>query len=137
MVRRLFSALSARPVGSERDKCTRSSHLRTCTAHALSLLHRRPGTLRPLPTDALAIPMLCLGGRLPDKQGAVITLDLSNAAAAPGGGAAADLTAWGEFHNGVAAGEPVAFGAPTLSCASVLYSAEVRQTSRCWCIFRV
>ena len=67
---------------------------------------RDPGTLRPLPTDALAIPMLCLGGRLPDKQGAIITLDLSNAAAAPGGGAAADLTAWGEFHNGVAAGTP-------------------------------
>ena len=53
--------------------------------------------------------MLCLGGRLPDKQGAIITLDLSNAAAAPGGGAAADLTAWGEFHNGVAAGEHPAF----------------------------
>ncbi len=77
--------------------------------HALlSLAPCRSGTLRPLPTDALAIPMLCLGGRLPDKQGAIITLDLSNAAAAPGGGAAADLTAWGEFHNGVAAGERLA-----------------------------
>ncbi len=61
--------------------------------------------------------MLCLGGRLPDKQGAIITLDLSNAAAAPGGGAAADLTAWGEFHNGVAAGEAIftcVYGAPGL-----------------------
>ena len=62
------------------------------------------GTLQPLPTDALAIPMLCLGGRLPDKHGAIITLDLAGAGPPPGGGAAADITAWGEFHNGVAAG---------------------------------
>lgn len=63
------------------------------------------GTLLPLPTDALPIPTLCLGGRLPDKHGAIIILDLTSAAPAPGGGASAELTAWGEFHNGVAAGE--------------------------------
>ena len=62
------------------------------------------GTLQPLPTDALPIPTLCLGGRLPDKHGAIIILDLTNAAPAVGGGASAELTAWGEFHNGVAAG---------------------------------
>ena len=69
------------------------------------------GTLLPLPTDALPMPTLCLGGRLPDKHGAIIILDLTTAAPAPGGGASAELTAWGEFHNGVAAGmypiEPV------------------------------
>jgi hypothetical protein len=36
-------------------------------------------------------------------QGAttVVNLDLSAAQPAPGGGAAADFTAWPEFHNGV------------------------------------
>lgn len=57
-----------------------------------------------MPTDAMPIPTLCLGGRLPDKHGAIIILDLTNAAPAVGGGASAELTAWGEFHNGVAAG---------------------------------
>ena len=66
--------------------------------------HPITGTLLPLPTDALPIPTLCLGGRLPDKHGAVIILDLTGAAPAPGGGASAELSAWGEFHNGVAAG---------------------------------
>ncbi len=33
-----------------------------------------------------------------------VVLDLSAAQPAPGGGAAADVTAWPEFHNGVAAG---------------------------------
>ena len=74
---------------------------------------RAAGTLQPLPTDALAIPMLCLGGRLPDKHGAIITLDLASAGPAPGGGAAADVTAWGEFHNGVAAGADLLNAAQT------------------------
>ena len=63
------------------------------------------GTLRPLTTEALAIPPLSLAGRLPEQHNAVINLDLAAATPAPGGGAAADFTAWPEFHNGVAAGE--------------------------------
>lgn len=62
------------------------------------------GTLKPLPTEALAIPPLSLAGRLPEQHNAIINLDLTAATPAPGGGAAADFTAWPEFHNGVAAG---------------------------------
>ena len=61
------------------------------------------GTLRPIPTEPLCIPDLCLAGRLPQQHNAVFNLDLSAANAVPG--AAADVTAWPEFHNGVAAGE--------------------------------
>jgi len=50
----------------------------------------------------LCIPDLCLAGRLPQQHNAVFNLDLSAANAVPG--AAADVTAWPEFHNGVAAG---------------------------------
>ena len=60
------------------------------------------GTLRPIPTEPLCIPDLCLAGRLPQQHNAVFNLDLSAANAVPG--AAADVTAWPEFHNGVAAG---------------------------------
>ena len=62
------------------------------------------GTLRLLPTDPFTIPPLCMAGRLPEKQNATINLDLSSAA--PAGGACTDVTAWPEFHNGAAAGEP-------------------------------
>ncbi len=48
------------------------------------------------------MPDLCLAGRLPQQHNAVFNLDLSAANAVPG--AAADVTAWPEFHNGVAAG---------------------------------
>ena len=64
----------------------------------------RTGTLAPLPTEPLPIPPLCLSGRLPEQNNAVVNLDLTQAHVAPGGGAAADVTAWPEFHNGVAAG---------------------------------
>ncbi len=62
------------------------------------------GTMRPLPTEPLPIPPLCLSGRLPQQQNAIVNLDLTQSQAPPGGGAAADITAWPEFHNGVAAG---------------------------------
>ena len=65
-----------------------------------------PGTLRPLPTEPLPVPALCLAGRLPEQHNAVVNLDLTSAQPAPGGGAAADTTAWPEFHNGAAAGMP-------------------------------
>ena len=61
------------------------------------------GTLRPIPTEPLCIPDLCLAGRLPQQHNAVFNLDLSAANAVLG--AAADVTAWPEFHNGVAAGK--------------------------------
>ena len=50
------------------------------------------------------MPALCLAGRLPEQQNAVVNLDLTAAQPAPGGGAAADITAWPEFHNGAASG---------------------------------
>ena len=62
------------------------------------------GTLQPAPTQALEIPQLCLAGCLPEQHNAIVNLDLTSAAPAPGGGAYADFTAWPEFHNGVAAG---------------------------------
>ncbi len=52
------------------------------------------------------MPALCLAGRLPEQHNAVVNLDLTAAQPAPGGGAAADTTAWPEFHNGAAAGAP-------------------------------
>ena len=58
----------------------------------------------PVPTEALAVPALCLAGRLAEQQGAVVNLDLSGEQPAPSSGAVAELTAWPEFHNGVAAG---------------------------------
>lgn len=53
----------------------------------------------------MVIPPLCLSGRLPEQQNAQVNLDLSAAQPPLGGGAAADVTAWAEFHNGVAGGE--------------------------------
>ena len=51
------------------------------------------------------MPPLCLAGRLTAHNDAVLQLDRSILASAPGGGAESDLSAWPEFHNGVAAGE--------------------------------
>ena len=84
--------------------------LSTWTCHLLQpdtcadALHAGAGTLRPAPTQPLEMPPLCLAGYLPEQHNATVNLDLSSAAAAPGGGALADFTAWPEFHNGVAAG---------------------------------
>ena len=122
--------------------------------------------MRPLPTEPVTFPALCLAGRLPEQQNATVNLDLTHAQVsavcrlpiphgcrlrpnepdigcagshpllaraklhvwdsagdivklhswqwnymvccvqhAPGGGASADVTAWPEFHNGVATGE--------------------------------
>ncbi|PSC69420.1 anaphase-promoting complex subunit 1 isoform X2 isoform B [Micractinium conductrix] len=80
------------------------------------------GTLRPLPTEPLHIPPLCLAGRLPEQNNAVVNLDLSAAQAAVGGGALAEQTAWPEFHNGVAAGLRLAPGAHQLTRTWVVYN---------------
>ncbi|GIM09537.1 hypothetical protein Vretimale_13366 [Volvox reticuliferus] len=64
-------------------------------------------TGRPLPTEpTAAVPSMCLAGLVPDSLTGhtVVNLDLSTAQPAPGGGAAADFTAWPEFHNGAAEG---------------------------------
>lgn len=81
-----------------------------------------PGTLRPLPTELLDIPLLNLSGMLPEQQNAVVKLDLALTAPAPGGGATADFTAWPEFHNGVAAGKLCTYPVP---------SAQARQQLTC------
>ena len=78
------------------------------------------GTLRPIPTEPLCIPDLCLAGRLPQQHNAVFNLDLSAANAVPG--AAADVTAWPEFHNGVAAGIRLAPGGGGLTRTWVVYN---------------
>ncbi|GAX79204.1 hypothetical protein CEUSTIGMA_g6644.t1 [Chlamydomonas eustigma] len=72
------------------------------------------GTLKPLPSETVEVPALCLTGLLnvdqrtqPSKPSSAppsLQLDLSTAIPALGGGATADITAWSEFHNGVAAG---------------------------------
>lgn len=66
--------------------------------------------------ERLVVPLLCLSGVVPGPSGdsgpsngrSVVNLDLTNAQPAAGGGAAADVTAWCEFHNGVAAGLKIA-----------------------------
>lgn len=60
----------------------------------------------------MVVPLLCLSGVVPGPAGdsgpnngrVLVNLDLTNAQPAAGGGAAAEVTAWCEFHNGVAAG---------------------------------
>lgn len=42
------------------------------------------GTARPLPTEPLVIPPLCLSGVVPDQHFATVNLDLSTAQPAPG-----------------------------------------------------
>jgi hypothetical protein len=44
------------------------------------------GTLRTLPGEVLRPPALCLSGLASEAPRCVVTMDLSNAAAAPGGG---------------------------------------------------
>lgn len=65
----------------------------------------RPGTRALLPTEALAVPPLVVAGRLTAQNDAIAQLDMSQLGKASGGGAASDVTAWPDFHNGVAAGE--------------------------------
>jgi anaphase-promoting complex subunit 1 len=62
--------------------------------------------------EHVVVPLLCLSGVVPSPAGdsgpnngrVLVNLDLTNAQPAAGGGAAAEVTAWCEFHNGVAAG---------------------------------
>ena len=75
--------------------------MRTIAAHLTTLHQNRPrgaradclragrgaltlGTLHPLPTEPLHIPTLCMAGRLPEQNNAVVNLDLSAAPPAPG-----------------------------------------------------
>ena len=69
-----------------------------CTAAAAA------GTVQPLPTQGLGVPPLALGGRLTQHNDAITQLATAALPDAAGGGAMCDLSAWPEFHNGVAAG---------------------------------
>ena len=71
------------------------------------------GLATPLPTEALDIPPLQLGGRLPQND-ALIKLDL---ALLP-----ADHAAWPEFHNGVAAALRLALGQTSISRTWIVYN---------------
>lgn len=112
------------------------------------------GTLRPLPTEPLRIPVLCLAGRLPEQNNALVNLDLSATAPAPGrwrtrrppfpapsfemldcaiaahactgGGGFSEYTAWAEFHNGVAAGLRLAPGGHQLTRTWIVYNKPVQ-----------
>ncbi|GAB4821235.1 hypothetical protein N2152v2_008281 [Parachlorella kessleri] len=79
-------------------------------------------TLHPLPTEPLHIPVLCMAGRLPEQNNAVVNLDLSAAPPAPGSGAFCDYTAWPEFHNGVAAGLRLAPSGHQLTRTWIVYN---------------
>lgn len=61
-------------------------------------------THRALPTEPLSIPELNLSAILPDRNNARFKFDFTTTNVAPSGGALAEITAWPEFHNGVAAG---------------------------------
>lgn len=67
-------------------------------------------THRALPTEPLCVPRLCLSAQIAERNNAVINLGMAPSSPAPGGGALAELTAWPEFHNGVAAGLRLAPG---------------------------
>lgn len=54
------------------------------------------GTLAPLLAEPLPIPPLCLAGRIRKPADVVVNLDIATVPP--------ELTAWAEFHNGVAAG---------------------------------
>ena len=60
-------------------------------------------THRALPTEPLRVPDINLSGRLPDRNDAIIKLDLSSDPVPAAGGALSETTAWPEFHNGVSA----------------------------------
>lgn len=70
-------------------------------------------TATPLPTEALPIPPLQLGGRLPSND-AFIKLDLAQLPA--------DQAAWPEFHNGVAAALRLALGQTAISRTWIVYN---------------
>ena len=71
------------------------------------------GLATPLPTEALPIPPLQLGGRLASND-AVIKLDL---ALLP-----CDHAAWPEFHNGVAAALRLSLGQTAISRTWIVYN---------------
>jgi anaphase-promoting complex subunit 1 len=71
------------------------------------------GLAAPLPTEALPVPPLQLGGRLPAND-ALIKLDLSLLPA--------DHAAWPEFHNGVAAALRLAHGQTAISRTWIVYN---------------
>lgn len=62
------------------------------------------GSRPPPPGAPLALPPLVLAGALEGGRGPAVALDVASVPPAPGGGAANELTAWAEFHNGAAAG---------------------------------
>jgi anaphase-promoting complex subunit 1 len=113
-VRRLMGSAAARTLkvdATENDpelQAKQQAALLALAARTLALPLGRGavalGTLRPLPGEALRAPPLCLSAVTGEAPRCVVALDLSAATAAPGGGAAAELTAWPEFHNGVATG---------------------------------
>lgn len=80
------------------------------------------GTVQPLPTQGLGVPPLALGGRLTQHNDAVTALATSALPEASGGGAMCDLSAWPEFHNGVAAGLRLAAGGTQLSRTWIVYN---------------
>ncbi|KAK9834947.1 hypothetical protein WJX84_010452 [Apatococcus fuscideae] len=80
------------------------------------------GTFHPLPTEPLAMPPLVLAGRVPEQHNAVVNLDMTTMQPPRCGGAASELTAWPEFHNGVAAGLRLSRGCAQLTRTWIVYN---------------
>ncbi|KAI8101758.1 hypothetical protein M9434_006824 [Picochlorum sp. BPE23] len=78
-------------------------------------------THQSLPTEPLNICRVNLSGRVVDRNDAIVNLDLTQELPAPGGGAVCKLTAWPEFHNGVASALRIAPGG-TLSRTWIVYN---------------
>ena len=78
-------------------------------------------THQSLPTEPLNLCRVNLSGRVVDRNDAIVNLDLAQELPAPGGGAACKLTAWPEFHNGVASALRIAPGG-TLSRTWIVYN---------------
>jgi len=77
------------------------------------------GTLEPLPTEPLPIPVMCLAGRVPPRN-ATLALDTSQITA--------DMKVWSEFHNGVAAGL-------RLPLSTDRYAKNIGEVARSWIVY--
>ena len=75
-------------------------------------------THRVLPTEQLRQPSISLGAEVAERNHAIINLDLSSA---PPGEGLSNLSAWPEFHAGVAEGLMLASSGP-LTRTWVVYS---------------
>jgi len=100
----------------EHEQHKQSKLLLLCTRSTAAPLGRGMltlGTLRPLLSEPLVIPEICLAGRVPPTN---VTVKLDLAACPP------DMVVWPQFHNGVAAGLRLAAGAKKIPRTWIIYN---------------